>query len=95
MTFFQGSRYERVGELELLDAHGRLVRCKRTRLVPEAQGRLVHLVSEHDRIDLLAHRYLADAERWWRICDCNRAAWAPDLLAEPGRPIDIPGASDG
>lgn len=95
MTFFKGSRYERVGELELEDASGRLVRCKRQRFVPEAEGRFTHLVSDHDRVDLLSHRYLGDPERWWRILDCNRVPWAPDLLAEPGRSIDIPGASDG
>ena len=95
MTFFAGSRYERIGEVELEDAHGRLVRCKRTRFVPDTPGRLTHVVTDHDRIDLLAHRYLGDPERFWRICDANPAPWPPDLLAHAGRTIQIPGASDG
>lgn len=92
MTFFKGSRYEHVGELELTDASGRVVRCKRTRFIPPTPARLAHLVADHDRIDLLAFRYLRDSERFWRICDANRALWPPDLLDETGRPIGIPGA---
>jgi hypothetical protein len=92
MTFFKGSRYEHVGEVELLDGEGRLVRCKRTRFIPDTPARLAHLVADHDRIDLLAHRYFRDSERFWRICDANRALWPPDLLAETGRTISIPGS---
>lgn len=95
MTFFKGSRYEHVGELELDGTDGRLVRCKRPRYIPEAPGRLTHVVAEHDRLDLLGDRYLGDPERYWRICDANRALWPPDLLAEPGTTIQIPGSSDG
>jgi nucleoid-associated protein YgaU len=95
MTFFKGSRYERIGELELEDAHGRLVRCKRPRYIPETLGRLTHVVAEHDRLDLLGDRYLGDPERYWRICDANRTLWPPDLLAEPGTTIQIPGSADG
>jgi hypothetical protein len=91
MTFFKGSRYELVGEIELLDGEGRLVRCKRTRFIPATPARLTHVVADHDRIDLLAHRYFRDSERFWRICDANRALWPPDLLAETGRTISIPG----
>jgi hypothetical protein len=94
VTFFKGSRYELVGELELEDAHGRLVRCKRPRYIPETPPRLSHVVAAHDRLDLLGERYLGDPERYWRICDANQALWPPDLLAEPGRTIQVPG-SDG
>jgi hypothetical protein len=94
VTFFKGSRYEHVGELELEDAHGRLVRCKRPRYIPDTPGRLTHVVAEHDRLDLLGDRYLGDPERYWRICDANRALWPPDLLAEPATRIQIPGSSD-
>lgn len=94
MTFFAGSRYERVGELLLEDETGRQLRCKRPRYVPPAPARLGHVVAEHDRIDLLGERYLGDPERFWRICDANRELWPPDLLAEPGRVIAVPGADD-
>jgi len=95
MTFFKGSRYELIGELELEDARGRIVRCKRPRYIRETPSRLTHVVAEHDRVDLLGERYLGDAERYWRICDTNRALWPPDLLAEPGTTIDVPGSADG
>jgi hypothetical protein len=94
VTFFKGSRYELLGELELEDAHGRLVRCKRPRYIPETPPRLPHVVAAYDRLDLLADRYLGDPERYWRICDTNRVLWPPDLLSEPGRTIQVPG-SDG
>jgi hypothetical protein len=92
VTFFKGSRYERVGEVELTLDSGRVVRCKQTRFIPPTPGRVGHVVADHDRIDLLAYRYFRDSERFWRICDANDALWPPDLLAEPGRTIAIPGA---
>ena len=30
-----------------------------------------HIVVEGDRIDLLAYRYLGQAELWWIVCDYN------------------------
>jgi len=92
MTFFKGSRYERVGEVELEAAPGRLLRYKRVRLIPETPGRFSHVVTEGERIDLVAHRYFRDSERFWRICDANAALWPPDLLREAGVLIEIPGA---
>jgi hypothetical protein len=91
MTFFRGSRYAEVGEIELLDANGRLVRCKRLRLIPPTAGRFNHVVSQHERIDLIAHRYFRDSELFWRICDANEAMWPPDLVVA-GRQIDVPAA---
>jgi hypothetical protein len=92
MTFFKGSRYEDVGEGELLDATGRLLRYKRVRLIPDTPGRFSHVVTEGERIDHVAHRYFRDSERFWPICDANAALWPPDLLGEPGALIEIPGA---
>jgi hypothetical protein len=92
VTFFKGSRYEDVRDLELLREDGRVVRFKGTRFISTPPGRLTHLVSAEDRIDVLAHRYFNDSERWWRICDANSAFSPEDLLAEPGRTIRIPGA---
>jgi hypothetical protein len=91
VTFFKGSRYERVGEVELEEA-GRILRYKRVRLIPDTPVRFSHLVTEGDRIDLVADRYFRDSERFWRICDANRALWPPDLVREPGTVIGIPGA---
>jgi hypothetical protein len=41
-----------------------------------------HTVVEGDRLDMLAGRYLGDAELYWRLCDANGAIW-PDELIDP------------
>jgi hypothetical protein len=90
MTFFKGSRYERVGELETVLRDGTVVRYKRTRLVPPTAAARGHVVGAEDRPDLLAHEYYVDAERFWLLCDANDVLWPPDLVAEPGKEIAIP-----
>ena len=40
-----------------------------------------HVVSEGDRLDVLAARYLGDPEQYWRLCDAN-GAMRPDELVE-------------
>ena len=90
MTFFKGSRYEKVGEVESTDVRGRTVRYKRTRFITDPPRRGVHLVTEDERLDRLAFRAYGDVERWWLIADANTAMWPPDVLADPGAVIDIP-----
>jgi hypothetical protein len=91
MTFFKGSRYEHVGEVETTDARGRTVRYKRTRFIADPPARGVHLVKDGERLDRLAFDAFSDVERWWLIADANAAIWPGDVLAEPGRVIDMPG----
>ncbi len=88
--FFRGSRYAAVGEHEIRDAKGRTLRYKKIRLIPETRPRLVHRVSQGERLDHIAHRYYQDPERFWRICDANHALWPGDLVREVGRRILIP-----
>lgn len=63
------------------------------RFIPQARDIPVathHTVHAGDRVDILAARYLADAEFQWRIADANLA---PDLLRAtdtPGRHLVIP-----
>lgn len=93
VTFFKGSRYEHVGEVELVDGQGRVVRYKRTRFIVDPPAGGTHLVHEHERLDRLAFSAYGDVERWWLIADANRAIWPADVLAEPGRIIDMPGGA--
>jgi len=95
MTFFKGSRYEKVGELEMELADGRLVRYKRTRFVPSTPARRAHVVRGDDRLDLLAFSEYRDPERFWLICDAGDVLWPPDLLSEPGQSIAIPPGEPG
>lgn len=88
--FFKGSRYQFVGETEWVDPRGRRVRHKRIRFVEESVADFAHRVEQGERLDLIAHEYYRDPERFWRICDVNRTFWPDDLVAEPGRTILIP-----
>jgi len=90
--FFKGSRYAAVGEAQITDRTGRTIRYKLVRIIPDAPAAVAHLVHEGERLDHLAHRYYRDAERFWRICDANRADWPPDLVAVVGRRLLIPPA---
>jgi hypothetical protein len=90
--FFKGSRYQIVATVEFTDRTGRAIRYKRARLIPETGATESHLLIAGERLDHLAYRYYRDPERYWRICDANRAVWPGDLVAEPGRRILIPSA---
>jgi hypothetical protein len=88
-VLFKGSRYAAVPQATRVDERGREVRYVRVRLIPETRAVAGHRVLAHDRLDLLAHRYYRDPERFWRICDANRALWPDDLLVE-GEILGIP-----
>jgi hypothetical protein len=92
--FFEGSRYENVPTAELVDARGQRVRYKTVRFIGPATRRWTHAVSQSERIDHVAHRYYRDPERFWRICDANRALWPDDLLADVGALLRIPPAQE-
>jgi hypothetical protein len=91
MTFFKGSRYEKVGEVETTDARGRTVRYKRTRFIDTPPVAGTHLVTSFDRLDVLAFYAFGDVERWWLIADLNAAVHPEDVLANVGSVILMPG----
>jgi nucleoid-associated protein YgaU len=90
MTFFKGSRYATVGEVEATDAQGRPIRYKRTRFIADPPLQGTHVTTDGDRLDLLAFKAYGDVERWWLIADANVAMWPEDLVDEPGRVIGMP-----
>jgi hypothetical protein len=49
-----------------------------------------HTVSEGERPDLLAQRYLGAPDQWWQIADANPVLDPYELTEEPGRTVDIP-----
>ena len=71
MTFFKGSRYAKVGEVQTTDAQGRMFRYKRTRFIETPPVSGTHVVTDGDRLDLLAFRAYGDVERWWLIADAE------------------------
>lgn len=92
--FFKGSRYARVGEHQIVNAQGRVIRYKTIRFIAESPAQMGHRVYQGERLDRIAHRYYQDSERFWRICDANRAMWPDDLVAEIGRVLHIPPSED-
>jgi nucleoid-associated protein YgaU len=48
-----------------------------------------HVVTEGERLDHLAARYLGDPEQYWRICDGNNAMQPEALVSEPGQRVRI------
>jgi len=88
--FFKGSRYQNVGEGELTDIKLRVIKYKRIRFIPPTRADWSYQVRQDDRLDLIAHQFFRDPERFWRICDANRTLWPDDLLNEVGYTILIP-----
>ena len=92
--FFKGSRYQFVETNSITAADGHKVVYKKTRFITPPPVRKRHEVTQGDRIDLLAQKYLRDPLQFWRICDTNSALWPPDLLAINGKRIGIPDPQD-
>jgi hypothetical protein len=88
--FFKGSRYEGVGDHEIVDGQERAVRYKKVRFIPETGARMGHILSQGERLDHIAYNYYQDSERFWRICDANLAMWPDELVAEVDKVILIP-----
>jgi hypothetical protein len=101
--FGPNSRYYLTPTARLVREDGTEVVYLRRRFVPSPERFALleeHVVSDGDRLDLIAHQYLGDPEQFWRICDANGAMRPEELIEETGRrlritlPEGIPGASD-
>jgi nucleoid-associated protein YgaU len=71
---------------------GRGLAYLRRRLLPSPDSFTTvtrHVVAAGERPDLLAFRFLGDAEQWWRIADANPVLDPRELTAEPGRVVRI------
>lgn len=85
------SRYHGVGTI-VREVGGRQVAYVRRRFVPQPERfDLVqeHVVTQGDRLDALAARYIGDPEQFWRVADANRAMRPDDLTSEVGRRLRI------
>lgn len=77
----------------VIDREGqeRVIAYKRWRVIPsdEDQPTLAeHTVSEGDRLDNIAARYLGDPTQFWRLCDTN-VVLRPTELEVVGRVIRV------
>lgn len=74
------------------DGRPREIRYVRRRFIPPDQGLATlveHTVTEGDRLDNIAARYLGDPTQFWRICDANGVLRPEELTEAIGRMIRI------
>ena len=86
------SRYHRIQTAELETADGRRIVYLRRRFVPSPAVfalLLEHTVTEGDRLDNIAARYLGDPEQFWRICDANGTIRPEELTETVGLRLRI------
>lgn len=95
--FPPSSRYHGLPVLELSGPDGRAVRYGGRRFIPPepAAPGTIHVVSAGERPDHLAHLYLGDATRFWRLCDANETPVPGLLTAEPGAVVAVPAGAPG
>ena len=48
-----------------------------------------HTISQGDRLDLLAAKYLGDPLLFWLLCDANGAVRPEELAEKPGTVLNI------
>ena len=87
--FFKGSRYEKVPTRSLTDTEGRVIAYKATRFIPPTPATVGHQVVDGERLDLIAWQHFHDPQRFWRICDANRALRPHELMETIGRKLRI------
>lgn len=88
------SRYYDIETVKMTVGEGepRVISYKRRRLIPSGEGMTTlveHTVTQGDRLDNLAARYVGDPEQFWRICDANDVLRPEELTEEIGRIIKI------
>ncbi len=54
---------------------------------------ITYVITDGDRLDNLAQRFLGDPGLYWMICDANGAADPDELTAQAGKTIVIPVAA--
>jgi hypothetical protein len=86
------SRYHGIDTAQLTRADGKSIVYLRRRFVPPpARFALLqeHTVTQGDRLDNLAAKYLGDPEQFWRLCDANGAMRPEELIETIGRKLRI------
>jgi len=91
--FDETSRYHAIPTSVHTTPDGREVRYVQRRFLPQGAALPVLAevtVVEGDRLDLIAHRTLGNAEMFWRVCDANDAMRPDELTQEAGRTLRVP-----
>jgi hypothetical protein len=88
--FFKRSRYAKVADYKFRRIDGSEVLIKQKRKIPRLKSKLIHIVQEGDRTDLLAYRYYRDPLKFWKLADANEEMNPEHLLEKPGQEIIVP-----
>ena len=88
------SRYYDIETVKMTvgEAEPRVVSYKRRRIIPPSETMTIiveHTVTQGDRLDNLAVRYVGDPEQFWRICDANDVLRPEELTEEIGCTVKI------
>ena len=87
--FLENSRYHKLKTIDAKARDGRTAKAVKLRILPPGFGS-DHTVTQHDRLDILAHRAFRDPTASWRIADANTELERTKLTREPGRKITLP-----
>jgi hypothetical protein len=91
-VFPTNSRYNKTSTASMTLPDGTEVKYLRRRFVPPPENFALlqeHTVTEGERLDQIAAKYLTDPEQFWRLCDANGAIQPNELLEPIGRRIRI------
>jgi nucleoid-associated protein YgaU len=94
VTFPTDSRYYGTSILQYTPPSGQSIPYLQRRLVPQPGAPNYATITQHtvrqgDRLDLIAAKYLGDPLMFWLICDANGAIRPADLVATPGKVLNI------
>ncbi|MGA8572449.1 MAG: LysM peptidoglycan-binding domain-containing protein [Desulfobaccales bacterium] len=94
VAFPTDSRYYNSATLSYTTPAGQTITYLARRFVPQPGAPnfatvATHTVTQGDRLDLIAAKYLGDPLIYWLICDANGAIRPDDLLLTPGTVINI------
>ncbi len=90
--FPANSRYHETGTVEFERSNGEKVIYLRRRFVPSPDRFELlhtHTVTQDERLDNIAAKYLDNSELFWRLCDANNAMRPDELTEEVGRELKI------
>ena len=86
------SRYHGVPIATLTTADQRTIVYLQRRILPQPRRFALlqwYTVTQGERLDNIAARFLGDPEQFWRICDANGAMRPEDLTDRVGRALRI------
>jgi hypothetical protein len=90
--FDANSRYYGLPVMNLVRPDGTVICYVARRFLPAPerfQTLQRHTVTQGERLDNIAAKYLGDPTLFWRLCDANRAMRPEDLTDPPGRILRI------